>query len=45
MEEDQNWLDKPSEEKNFTKDQEGVGYCSMNTLKSTGREGMTRGTV
>ena len=24
MEEDQNWLDKPSEERNLTKDQEGM---------------------
>ena len=45
VEEAQNWLDKPSEERNLTDISRGVGKSSMQTLKSTGREGMTRRTV
>ena len=38
MEEDQNWLDKPSEERNLTKNIRVVGESSLHILKSTGME-------
>ena len=38
MEEAQNCLDKPSEERNLTDRSRGAGYLSMHTLKSTGRD-------
>ena len=43
MEEAQNWLNKSSEERNFTERSRGVGYSSLHTLKSNTREGMAKG--
>ena len=40
VEETQNWLDKPSEERNLTNRSRGASYSSMHTMKSIGREGM-----
>ena len=45
LEEAQNWIDKPSEERNLTYKSRGARKYSMHTLKSIGREGMAIGTV
>ena len=45
VEEVHNWIDKPSEERNFTDRSRGAVKFSMHILKSTGREGMARETV
>ena len=38
VEEAQNWLDKPSEERNLTERSRGAGYSFMHTLKIIGRD-------
>ena len=43
MEEDKNWVDKPSEERNLTNRSRGARKSSMHTLKSTRREGISWG--
>ena len=38
MEEDQNWLDKPSEERNLTKDQKGLATLLCTPLRTLERK-------